>query len=73
MLELGGGIGSTFRIAGNNKVTNWTAVEPDEELANCFQTLIQEDSAKVMPKVEVGTISSISAKPSMIALYILMY
>jgi len=64
VLEVGGGIGSTFRIACNNKVINWTAVEPDEKLANCFQASIQEDSATVKPKVVVGTISSISAKPS---------
>jgi hypothetical protein len=64
VLEVGGGIGSTFRIVSNNKVINWTAVEPDVKLANRFQSSIQEDTATVKPKVVVGTISSISASPS---------
>ncbi len=59
VLEVGGGLGSTFRTLLNDKVVRWVSVEPDEELARRFELSLEENPAKVKPEILSGTISNI--------------
>jgi Methyltransferase domain len=61
VLEVGAGIGSNILYLHNDLVTEWTALEPDANLARCIEQLLTAGQLPANCRLVEGTIASIDA------------
>ncbi|HLZ66976.1 MAG TPA: methyltransferase domain-containing protein [Aliidongia sp.] len=61
VLEVGAGIGSNIPYLCNSKVSDWTSLEPDGELAAQISDRIQRGELPGSCRVQVGDLGSIEA------------